>query len=335
MTASAANFKNAFDARRVLVTGGMGFVGSNLASALHRLGAKVTVFDCMLPGSGANEFNVADLRGEVQITIGDLRDRAAVERAVDGTEYIFNLAGEISHVRSMRDPFTDHAINCAGQLNLVEAWRQRAPEAKIVYAGTRQQYGRPRYVPMDEEHPLTLSDVNAIHKTAAESYHLLYARVYGMRAVSVRLTNTFGPHMLIRTAEQTFVGWFVHQALTGQTIQIFGDGTQRRDLTYVTDAVEAMLLVASRPEADGEVFNVSGPEPVTLRQVAEATVRIAGRGACTTVPFPDDRKKIDIGDAFTDGTKLFRMLGWRPTTSLEEGLRRTIGFYRSHWDRYA
>ena len=335
MTSNSGSLQAAFKGRRVLVTGGMGFIGSNLSARLCELGADVAIFDCLLPGSGANEANIEPFRRRVRTMVGDLRDASAVREAVRGTDYIFNLAGQISHVRSMQDPFTDQAINCFGQLNLVQAWKELAPAAKVVYSGTRQQYGRPLYVPMNEDHPLTLSDVNAIHKTAAESYHLLYARVHGLRAVSLRLTNTYGPRMLIRTPEQTFLGWFVHQAMTGKTIEVFGDGLQRRDLTYVADAVEAMLLVATRPEADGQVFNVSGPEPITLWQVAEATVRLTGRGTCTRIPFPAERKKIDIGDAFSDGSKLSRTVGWTPTTSLEDGLRETIAFYRANWERYA
>lgn len=335
MTPPDAQLADSFSGRRVIVTGGAGFIGSNLAIRLCELGAAVTIFDCFLPGSGANEANIATIRDRVRLVAADLRDAEALKTTLSGADYIFNLAGQISHVRSMREPLVDQSINCLGQLNLVEAWRQVAPTAKVIYAATRQQYGRPQYLPMDENHPLTLSDVNAIHKTAAESYHLLYARVYGMQAVSLRLTNTYGPRMLIRTADQTFLGWFVHQALSEKTIEVFGDGSQRRDLTFVDDVVDAMLAAAARRETNGQIFNVSGPQPISLWDIAQLTVAAAAKGACRRVPFPDDRKKIDIGDAYSDGTKLTRAVGWAPLTSLEEGLKKTIEFYRLNWDQYA
>lgn len=335
MTARDDLLTSTFQGRRVLVTGGLGFIGSNVARRLAALGAKIVVLDCNLAGSGANPFNLQGLGEAVQLIEGDLRDYDGVRRAITGADYVFNLAGQISHVRSMSDPRTDHEINCLGQLNLVEAWRHDAPGAKVVYSATRQQYGRPQYIPMDERHPIVATDVNAVHKTAAESYHLLYARVYGLAAVSLRLTNTYGPRMLIRTPEQTFVGWFLHQAMTGKTIDVFGDGRQRRDLTYVDDAVEAMLLAAAKPEANGEIFNLGGPEPVTLWDVAQATVRLAGNGACRLVPFPPERKVIDVGDAISDASKIQRFLGWRPETSLERGLQASIAFYRTNWAHYA
>lgn len=335
MTTAQEGNAEFFRGRRVVVTGGAGFIGSNLAIRLCQLGADVVIFDCLLPGSGANEANLATIREQVTFVVGDLRDLGALREVIAGADLIFNLAGQISHVRSMREPFLDHAINCLGHLNLVEVWRQTAPQAKVVYAGTRQQYGRPQYLPIDEKHPLTLSDVNAIHKTAAESYHLLYARVYGLQAVSLRLTNTYGPRMLIRTADQTFLGWFVNRAMMGHTIELFGDGMQRRDLTFVDDAVDAMLLAAALPQANGEVFNVSGPRPLTLFDIAQLTVAAVGNGDCRRVPFPEERKKIDIGDAYSDGSKLTAVLGWQPKTSLEEGLRQTVAFYRSNWEQYA
>jgi UDP-glucose 4-epimerase len=334
MSTSDEKLAATFADRRVLVTGGLGFVGSNVVQRLARLGAKVTAFDCLLPGSGANRYNVEGAGPNVTTVVGDLQDIQAIKRAIAGVDYAFNLAGQISHLRSMKEPYLDHGSNCVGHLNFVEAWRHEAPAAKVVYTATRQQYGRPQYLPMDEKHPLVSTDVNAVHKTAAESYHLLYARVYGLAAVSLRLTNTYGPRMLIRTPDQTFVGWFIHQAMTDHPIEVFGDGNQRRDLTYIDDAVDAILTAAARPEANGEIFNLGGPKPVSLWEVAEATVRIAGRGSCRRVPFPPERKAIDLGDAISDGSKIERVLGWKPVTSLEVGLEQSVAFYRSNWSHY-
>lgn len=323
-----------FAGRRCLVTGGLGFIGSNLALALAAAGARVSVIDALIPSHGGNPHNVADAAAPIELVISDIADATRTGPLLRDADYVFNLAGQISHLRSMKEPYLDHGSNCGGHLNFVEAWRHEAPAAKVVYTATRQQYGRPQYLPMDEKHPLVSTDVNAIHKTAAESYHLLYARVYGLAAVSLRLTNTYGPRMLIRTPDQTFVGWFIHQAMTDHPIEVFGDGNQRRDLTYVDDAVDAILTAAARPEANGEIFNLGGLAPVSLWDVAEATVRIAGQGSCRRVPFPPERKAIDLGDAISDGSKIARVLGWKPVTSLEAGLAQSVAFYRANWSHY-
>ena len=249
-------------------------------------------------------------------------------------DVLFNLAGQVSHIDSMTDPFTDLEINCRSQLWILEAVRQNNPEVKIVYAGTRQVYGKPTRLPVDETHLLNPSDVNGINKISGELYHLVYHSVYGIRASSLRLTNTYGPRQLIRHNRQGFIGWFIRQAVMGETIQLFGDGTQKRDFDYVDDAVDAFLRAGAMDAADGQVFNLGGDEPVSLLELAKTLVEIAGAGSYVFTPFPPERKRIDIGDFYADTTKIRTALGWAPRVKLREGLQRTIDYYRRHRDRY-
>ena len=319
--------------RKVLVTGGLGFVGSNLARALADLGARVTAVDSLLPDYGGNLVNLAGYEDKVRINVADVRGHA-MEFLVQGQEVLFNLAGQVSHIDSMIDPFTDLEINCKSQLWILEAVRKRNPGLRIVYAGTRQVYGRPRSLPVDESHLLNPTDVNGINKISGEMYHLVYHSVYGIRASSLRLTNTYGPRQLIKHSRQGFIGWFVRQATLGEEIQVFGDGRQKRDFDYVDDVVDAFLRAGAMDAADGQVFNLGGDEPVTLLDLAQLLVEIAGRGRITVVPFPADRKKIDIGDFHADASKIRAALGWTPKTQLRDGFARTLAYYREHKDRY-
>lgn len=319
--------------RRILVTGGLGFIGSNLVRALADLGARVTAVDSLLPDYGGNLFNLDGYEDKVRVNVADVRGHA-MEYLVQGQEVLFNLAGQVSHIDSMTDPFTDLEINCKSQLWILEAVRKRNPGLKIVYAGTRQVYGRPRSLPVDESHLLTPTDVNGINKISGEMYHLVYHSVYGIRASSLRLTNTYGPRQLIRHNRQGFIGWFVRQAALGEEIQVFGDGRQKRDFDYVDDVVDAFLRAGALDQADGQVFNLGGDEAIALLDLARLLVEIAGRGSVKLVPFPPDRKKIDIGDFYADASKIKAALGWRPTTKLRDGLGRTLAYYRDHKDRY-
>jgi UDP-glucose 4-epimerase len=319
--------------RKVLVTGALGFIGSNLTRALADLGAEVLAVDSLLPDYGGNLFNLAGYEDRVRINIADVRGHG-MEYLVQGQEVLFNLAGQVSHLDSMSDPFTDLEINCRSQLWILEALRKRNPEAKVVYAGTRQVYGRPRSLPVSEDHLLTPTDVNGINKISGEMYHLVYHSVYGIRACSLRLTNTYGPRQLIRHNRQGFIGWFMRQVTLGEPIQIFGDGQQKRDFDYVDDVVDAFLRAGAMEQADGQVFNLGGEAPVTLRELVETMIAIAGRGSYSLVPFPPDRKAIDIGDFWADASKIERTLGWRPRVPLREGLRSTIEYYRQHKDHY-
>ena len=329
----APNFRRVFSGRRVLITGGLGFIGSNLARTLVGLGARVSVVDSLVPEYGGNRRNLAGLAGKIKVHVADVRDWPRLPSLVRGQDYLFNLAGQTSHMDSMTDPQTDLDINCRAQLAILEACRVHNQGIRIVFASTRQIYGRPDYLPVDEKHPLRPVDVNGINKIAGESFHLLYSRVHGIAATALRLTNTIGPRMRVKDARQTFVGVWIRRLVEEQPFEVWG-GEQLRDFTYVDDAVEAFLLAAARPEAVGEVFNLGGPPRVTLRALAELLVAINGGGTFTIREFPRDRKKIDIGDYYADDRLIARKLGWKPRTDLRTALTRTLEYYRKELKNY-
>lgn len=319
--------------RRTLVTGGLGFIGSNLCRRLADLGARVTAVDSLLPEYGGNLFNLAGYEERVRVNIADVRGHG-MEYLVKGQEVLFNLAGQVSHLDSMSDPVTDLEINCTSQLRLLEAVRKGNPELKIVYAGTRQIYGRPQYLPVDEKHLLQPVDVNGINKISGEFYHLVYHQVYGIRASSLRLTNTYGPRQLIRHNRQGFIGWFIRQAAFGEEIQVFGDGSQKRDFNHVDDVVDAFLRAGATDASDGQVLNLGAETPVSLLDLVRLLVDVAGGGRYRLVPFPPERKRIDIGDFYADISKARATLGWTPSVPLREGLRSTVAYYRANREHY-
>lgn len=320
--------------RAVLITGGLGFIGSNLARRLADLGARVTVVDSLIPDYGGNRFNLFGYEGRICIDIADVRDPYAMRTLVEGQDLIFNLAGQVSHIDSMTDPLTDLEINARSQLSILEACRYENPSVKIVYAGTRQQYGKPRYLPLDEDHLQAPTDVNGVNKLAGEWYHIVYHTAYGLRTTSLRLTNTYGPRQLIKHNRQGFIGWFIRQAVEGRTIQLYGDGSQLRDLTYVDDVVDAFLLAGASETANGRVYNLGGSAPVSLYDLACMIVELAGKGDVRCVPWPEERKKIDIGDVYSSYARIEAELGWRPATPLRAGLARTLAYYAEHLARY-
>ena len=319
---------------RVLVSGALGFIGSNLARRLVDLGAHVTGIDSSQSASGANPHNLADVRGLLRFESIDQRDSANLLWLLAGQEVVFNLAGQVSHLNSMLDPLNDLELNLRAQVTLLEGCREVNRGVRVVYASTRQVYGRPDYVPVDERHPLRPTDVNGINKAAAEQYHLLYHRVHGIRASVLRLTNTYGPRMLVKNDRQTFLGWFVRQVLDGETVRIFGDGSQLRDFSYVDDAVEAFLLAGVSDAVVGNVFNLSGSAPASLLDVTRLLVELAGQGGYELVPFPAEKKAIDVGSIYADDSRLRRALGWAPRVELREGLQHTLDFYRAHRAHY-
>ena len=323
-----------FGGKRALITGGLGFIGSNLARALVELGADVVLVDSLVPEYGGLLYNVSGIEDRVTINISDVRDEHSLRVLVRDQDYLFNLAGQTSHLDSMLDPYTDLEINCRSQLSILEACRHENPTVKIVFASTRQIYGRPQRLPVDESHPIVPVDVNGVNKTAGEWFHLLYGDVYGLRTTALRLTNTYGPRMRVRDARQTFLGIWLKLALQGGEILVFGDGAQRRDLTYVDDAVAAFLLTAASDETNGRVYNLGGERDLSLLELAELVVSSAGSGVVKVVPFPEDRKSIDIGDFYADWAAIERDLAWRPTVPVETGLRRTLDFYREHGEHY-
>jgi UDP-glucose 4-epimerase len=329
----SGDYRDFYRGRKVLVTGGLGFIGSNLCRSLADLGAEVLAVDSLLPDYGGNLFNLAGYEDKVKVNIADVRGHG-MGYLVRGQEVLFNLAGQVSHIDSMTDPFTDLEINCRSQLWILEALRKNNPEARVVYAGTRQVYGKPVRLPVDEGHPLNPTDVNGINKISGELYHLVYHSVYGIRACSLRLTNTYGPRQLIRHARQGFIAWFVRQAVLGEEIQLFGDGRQKRDFDYVDDVVDAFLRAGASEAAAGQVFNLGGQGAVSLLDLARLLIEISGQGSYTLVPFPPERKLIDIGDFQADASKIHGALGWEPRVALREGLERTVAYYRRNKEHY-
>jgi UDP-glucose 4-epimerase len=326
--------KPSYEGARTLVAGGLGFIGSNLAIRLVELGAHVTVVDALIPGHGGNRFNIEPVEQQVRVEVADLRDRPAIEELVAGQDVIFNLAGQVSHVDSMNDPVADVELNYLAQLSLLEACRERNRDAPVVFAGSRQEYGRPRYLPVDEQHPIDPVDVNGVNKAAAESALLVYHRAYGLPVCSLRLTNTYGPRMLMRHPRQGFAAWFIRLAVEGGEIELFGSGSDLRDFNYVDDVVDALLLSGSTTVANGQVYNLGHPEPTSVAAFAETVMEVAGGGTLRDVPFPKDRARIDVGSVFADFSKIRDELGWEPRTTLREGLARTVEYYRAHRDAY-
>jgi UDP-glucose 4-epimerase len=327
------SFATAFKGKRVLITGGLGFIGSNLARTLVGLGAKVTILDSLIPEYGGNRRNLRGLERKVDLNLADVRDRHSLPEFLRGQHYLFNLAGQTSHMDSMTDPETDLEINCRAQLTLLEACRRHNPGIRVVFASTRQIYGRPDYLPVDEKHPLRPVDVNGINKLAGEEYHLLYSEVHGIQSTVLRLTNTIGPRMRVKDARQTFVGIWIRQILEGKPVEVWG-GDQLRDFTYVDDAVEAFLLAATHPKAIGGVFNLGGVGRISLRDLAKTLVAVAGQGSFAVKAFPADRKKIDIGDYYSDGRLIAKKLGWKPHTTIKQALALTVDYYRKELPHY-
>ncbi len=324
-----------YKGRSVLITGGLGFIGSNLARHLAEIGdVRITLVDALLPGLGGNPYNIEEIKDRVSVHISDIGNQECITRLVSGVDYIFNLASTTSHIDSMNNPQWDLAINCGSQLTLLEACRQFNPHVKVVFTSTRQVYGKPLYFPVDEHHRVSPPDINGIHQLAAENYHQLYHRIYGIRAVCLRLTNVYGPRQLLWHNRQSFIAWFIRQAIDGEVIELFGEGRQRRDLNYVDDVVEALLLAGASEAAEGHIFNLGGEEAISLAELAEILISITGRGSLRAVPFPHERQLIDIGNFHASFRKIETALGWRPRTPIREGLRRTIEFYRQHRDHY-
>ncbi len=320
--------------KHVLITGGLGFIGSNLARALVAQGAHVTLVDSLIPQYGGNLYNIDDIRDQVTMNVCDVRDPFAMAYLLQGKDYLFNLAGQTSHMDSMNDPQTDLDINAAAQLSILEACRKANQGIKIVFASTRQLYGKPDYLPVDEKHPIRPVDVNGVNKLAGECYHLLYNNVYGIRACALRLTNTYGPGMRVKDARQTFLGIWVRLLIEGKPIKVFGDGLQLRDFNYVDDCVEALLLVGASDAANGRVYNLGSTEVIGLKALAERIISLGYGGAYELIPFPPERKSIDIGDYYGDFGLITRELGWVPKVDLREGLKKTMAYYHENHLHY-
>ncbi|QSA99626.1 NAD-dependent epimerase/dehydratase family protein [Methylomonas sp. EFPC1] len=324
----------AYKGKNILITGGLGFIGSNLAGALVKFGAHVTLVDSLIPQYGGNPFNIAGIRSRVCVNVCDVRDSFALAHLLQDQDYLFNLAGQTSHLDSMVDPRTDLEINAAAQLSILEACRKVNPEIKIVFASTRQLYGKPDYLPVDEKHPIRPVDVNGINKLAGEWYHLLYNNVYGIKACALRLTNTYGPGMRVKDARQTFLGIWVRLLIEGNPIKVFGDGLQLRDFNYVDDCVRALLLAGASEQANGKVYNLGSKEVIGLKDLAKMMIELGYGGAFELIPFPPERKAIDIGDYYSDFSLITSELGWKPEIGLREGLANTLAYYAEHHRHY-
>jgi len=322
-----------FKETEVLITGGLGFIGSNLAHKLVKLDANVTIVDAMIPEMGGNLYNIYEIRDRVKLNFADIRDENALNQLVKDKDYIFNLAAQLSHTESMKDPFSDLDINCQGHLILLEACRKFNDDTKIIYTGTRAQYGKILYNPVDEKHPINPTDANGITKHACEQYHLLYYNVYGIKTTSLRLTNTYGPRHQMKHKEQGFVGWFIRQAIDNEEIKIFGDGQQVRDINYVDDVVDALLMAAIDDKVNGEVFNLGGC-PISLLNLVKLIIDAVGRGTYKLVEYPKEWKKIEIGNYIADITKIKNELGWEPKTDIKEGLIKTVKYYERNKSYY-
>jgi UDP-glucose 4-epimerase len=322
-----------FSGRTALVTGGLGFIGSALALSLRDAGANVTVIDSLSSGDGGNRENLRDAKG-IEVVIADIADALFTRPLVEQADIIFNLSGKVSHIDSVNDPLADLHANTSSQLAFLEVCRRTKPSVRIVHTSTRQIYGKADTQSVDEQSPIRPIDPNGISKFAADAYHRMFARDFGMHTAVLRLTNTFGPRQLLAHNRQGFIPWFIRTAMTGQEITIYGDGRQTRDIVYVDDVVDALLRVAVLPELNGQVFNVGSPFIHSVGEVAELAVELAGSGSFRLIPFPEEKKRIDVGSVACDYTAMTRATGWLPKTSLRAGMARTIEYYRPRLAAY-
>jgi len=320
--------------KNVLITGGLGFIGSNLARRLVEQDNQVTIVDSMIPQYGGNLRNLYGIEDKINVNPSDVRDPFSINQLIKGQDCLFNLAGQTSHLDSMEDPFTDLDINAKAQLSILEACRKHNPKVRIVFASTRQIYGKPKYLPVDEEHPLAPVDINGVNKMAGEWYHLLYQKVYGIPSTILRLTNTYGPRMRIKDARQTFLGIWIRNLLEGKPIQVFGDGCQRRDYNFVEDVVDALILAASNDDAIGKVYNLGAPDPLSLKETAEIMCQEVKDSTFEMIPFPKDRQVIDVGDFLCDHELFSSSFGWTPKINFNKGIKLSIKYFKEEIDHY-
>jgi nucleoside-diphosphate-sugar epimerase len=297
-------------------------------------GNTITVVDSLIPEYGGNLRNLHDLQDKIKLSLSDVRDVPAINNLIKGHDYLFNLAGQTSHLDSMHNPITDLDINAKAQLSILEACRKSNPGIRIVFASTRQIYGKPKYLPVDEKHPLHPVDVNGINKIAGEQYHILYQEVYGIASSILRLTNTYGPRMRIKDARQTFLGIWIRNLLQGRPIQVFGDGMQRRDYNYVEDVLDALLIAATEENAVGKVYNLGASDPLSLEDTAKIMCQEIEGGDYQMIPFPNERKAIDVGDFICDYSAFYNQFEWEPKVSFEEGIQRSFEYFKDEFEHY-
>jgi UDP-glucose 4-epimerase len=329
-----APHREAFEGKEILVTGGLGFIGSNLSAQLVELGARVTVVDNMMPRLGGNLFNVVEIRNAIHINFSDVRDAHSMDYLVKGKDYIFHLAGQVNHVESIRNPIQDLDINCRGTLVLLESCRKYNRDVRIIFAGTRGEYGASVKLPVNEDHPTNPKGIYAVTNLSAEKMVLVYHDVHKISGTCLRITNTYGPRHQMVHDEYGVLNWFVRKAIDDEVIPVFGDGRILRDFLYVDDLVECFLQIATCDQAYGEVFNVGTGIPISFIALAKKIVDIAGSGRVAFTEFTQERKEVEPGDYYTDISKIRKMVGWRPRIGLDDGLKRTIEFYRKYKKQY-
>jgi UDP-glucose 4-epimerase len=325
---------SSFKDKNVLVTGGLGFIGSNLCIELVRMGAQVTIVDNMLPRQGGNLFNIRDIEDRVKVNVSDVRNELSMSHLVKDADYVFHLAGQVNHVDSMRNPLLDLDINCRGTMVLLEALRLRNRDAKVIFAGTRGEYGSSVKLPVDEDHPTNPKGIYAVTNLTAEKMVLVYDDVYGIKGACLRITNTFGPRHQMVHDEYGVFNWFIRKALEDAEIPVFGDGRILRDFLYVDDLVECLIMTALEEKAYGQVFNVGTGVPVSFIELAHTIVDVVGSGSLRFTEFTRERKEVEPGDYYADITKLKNTVGWSPKIPLEEGIRRTAEYYRKFRKEY-
>jgi UDP-glucose 4-epimerase len=322
-----------FRDKHILITGGLGFIGSNLARRLVDMDAHVTLLDSLIPEYGGNLFNIAGIEDRVRVNISDVRDEHSMRHLVQEQDYLFNLAGQTSHMDSMDDPYIDLEINCRAQISILEACRKYNPAIKVIFASTRQIYGKPDYLPVDEDHLLRPMDVNGINKMAGEWYHILYNNAFGITSCALRLTNTYGPRMRVKDARQTFLGIWIRMLIEGKPFEVW-EGEQLRDFTYVDDAVEALLLAAACDQTNGRTWNLGGDCVISLKELAKMLIEVNGGGEFGFRSYPAERKRIDIGHYYADFSRIRAAVGWEPRIALRDGLTRTLAYYRDNLEPY-
>jgi len=329
-----ASYREAFKGKEILITGGLGFIGSSLTARLVGLGARVTAVDNMMPRLGGNLFNVRDITDSIHINFSDVRDPHSMDYLVKGKEHIFHLAGQVNHVDSIRNPIQDLDINCRGTLVLLESCRKYNREVKIIFAGTRGEYGASVRLPVNEDHPTNPKGIYAVTNLTAEKMVLVYHDVHKISGTCLRITNTYGPRHQMAHDEYGVLNWFIRKAIDDEVVPVFGDGRILRDFLYVDDLVECFLQVATCDEAYGEVFNVGTGIPISFVDLAKRIIEIAGTGRVTFTEFTKERKEVEPGDYYTDICKIKQMVGWKPIIELNDGLKRTIEFYRKYKKEY-
>jgi len=322
------------EGKKVLITGGLGFIGSNLACKCVQLGAKVTIFDCLDPRSGGNLYNITKIANSIQVSYHNILDFDQVSQVIPEKDIIFSCASSTSHAFSMREPWIDSDVNSKGVINLLEAVRRFNPKAKFIHLGTSTQLGKLSYQPADEKHPEFPTDIYSANKSVSEKYTLIYSKAFNIRSTVIRLSNVFGPKASIHSSEFTFNNYFIGLALQGKDITVYGEGRQTRNVLYVDDAVSAMVLAAQSEESTGEVFFAVGDEHFSVSEIAEATVKYLGKGKVIYTDWPIGKKATDIGDAILSNKKIKKTLGWSPKINLESGLVQTKEYYENCLKEY-